>query len=161
KSVNLVSETKIPDDTTVLVMNGPTAEPFPNELELIDNYLKAGGSALIMVDPEAASLKDLMTKWSIDVGNNVIVDVSGVGRLLGMGPAAPLVSSYGNHPITERMRVMTFFPFSRSVSPAATVAEGITVDKLLSTSERSWGETDLKGKEAEFNEGKDLKGPVT
>ncbi len=161
KSVNLVSETKIPDDTTVLVMNGPTAEPFANELEMVDNYLKAGGSALIMVDPQAASLKDLMTKWSIDVGNNVVVDASGIGRMLGMGPAAPLVSSYGSHPITERMRVMTFFPFSRSVSPAATPAEGVTVDKLLNTSDRSWGETDLKGNEAEFNEGKDLKGPVT
>src|SRR6185436_4463292 len=81
--------------------------------------------------------------------------------LLGMGPAAPLVASYGAHPITEHMRVMTFFPLARSVTPEATLPEGVTADKLLNTNERSWGEVDTKGGEAEFNEGKDLKGPVT
>jgi ABC-type uncharacterized transport system involved in gliding motility auxiliary subunit len=102
-----------------------------------------------------------MTKWSVDVGNNIVLDISGMGRLLGMGPAAPLVNSYGQHAITERMRLMTFFPLARSVSPATPPVEGITVDKLLNTNDRSWGETDTKSGEAQFNEGKDLKGPVT
>src|SRR2546430_2323366 len=31
----------------------------------------------------------------------------------------------------------------------------------MKTSEESWAETDLKGKEAEFNEGKDKKGPIS
>lgn len=161
KAVNLVSENKVPDDTTVLVVAGPTAEFFPNEIDLIENYLDNGGSVMIMLDPKEASMKDLMTKWSIDVGNNIVVDASGVGRLLGMGPAAPLVANYGAHPITEHMRVMTFFPLARSVTPSSTLAEGVTVDKLLETNERSWGETDTKGGEAQFDEGKDLKGPVT
>jgi ABC-type uncharacterized transport system involved in gliding motility auxiliary subunit len=84
-----------------------------------------------------------------------------MGRLLGMGPAAPLVSSYGTHEITNRMRVMTFFPLARSVTPVTPPADGVTVEKLLETNERSWGETDMKGKEATYDEGKDLKGPVT
>jgi ABC-type uncharacterized transport system involved in gliding motility auxiliary subunit len=161
KSVNLASENKVPDDTTVLVIDGPTAEPFANEIEMVDNFLKGGGSVLVMLDPEAASLKDLMNKWSVDVGNNVVVDASGMGRLMGMGAAVPLVASYGTHPITDRMRVMTFFPMARTVSAPATPAEGVTVDKLLNTSDRSWGDTDIKSGEAEFNEGKDMKGPVS
>ncbi len=162
KGINLVEANKVPDDASVLIIAGPTAEYFPNEIEMVNNYLVGGGSVLLMLDPApAASLKDLTAKWSVDVGNNIVLDASGVGRLLGMGPAAPLVRSYGTHQITERMRVMTFFPLSRSVTPAATPAEGVTVDKLLTTNENSWGEVDTKGGEAEFNEGKDLKGPVT
>ncbi len=162
KSVNLVSEGKIPDDASVLVVAGPMKEYIPNELDLIDAYLRAGGSGLIMVDPvPAASLKDLTSKWSVDVGNNVVLDASGMGRLLGMGPAAPLVSSYGAHEITDRMRVMTLCPPARSVTPVTPPADGVTVTKLLETNERSWGETDMKGKEATYDEGKDLKGPVT
>jgi len=161
KGVNLITENKVPDDASVLVADGPTAEFFPNEIDLIDTYLKNGGNVLVMVDPQQPYLKDLMTRWSVDVGNNVVVDATGMGRLLGMGPAAPLVTNYGNHPITERMRVMTFFPLVRSVSPAGKPAEGIAVDKLLQTNERSWGETDMKGGEAKFDEGKDLKGPVS
>jgi ABC-type uncharacterized transport system involved in gliding motility auxiliary subunit len=162
KPVNLVTENKVPDDASVLVIAGPTAEFFPQELEMVDTFLKNGGSVLTMLDPPpAAALKDLMTKWSVDVGNNIVLDISGMGRLLGMGPAAPLVNSYGQHAITERMRLMTFFPLARSVSPATPPVEGITVDKLLNTNDRSWGETDTKSGEAQFNEGKDLKGPVT
>ena len=55
---------------------------------------------------------------------------------------------------------MTFFPFVRSVIPAATPVEGVTVEPLLSTNERSWGETDMKSSEASMDEGADMKGPV-
>jgi hypothetical protein len=58
-------------------------------------------------------------------------------------------------------RVMTFFPLVRSVSPAAPPANGITVETLLSTNERSWGETNVKSGEAAFDEKTDLKGPVS
>ena len=33
KTVNLVQEGKVPDDASVVVMAGPTSEPFPNELD--------------------------------------------------------------------------------------------------------------------------------
>src|SRR5579884_899697 len=128
---------------------------------MLNDYLKSGGSELVMIDPKGASMKDLVTPWGVEVGNNIVVDPSGIGRLLGMGPAAPVVGSYGTHPITEHMRTMTFFPLARSVTPMEKPPEGITVDKLVQTNEKAWGETNLKGNEAEYNEGQDLKGPVT
>jgi len=162
KTVNLVSEGKVPDDTSVLVMAGPTSEPFPNELDLIDAYLQKGGSALIMLDPPpGASLTGFMKKWSIDVGNNIVLDASGVGRLFGAGPSIPLVTNYGTHKITERFNVMTFFPLVRSVTPAMPAVSGITVQQLFASNERSWGETDLKSGEAQFDEKVDMKGPLS
>ena len=161
KGINLVTENKIPEDTSVIVVAGPTAELFPNEIEMLNDYLKGGGSELIMLDPKGATMKDLMAQWGIDVGNNIVVDPSGIGRLLGMGPAAPVVGNYGTHPITEHMRVMTFFPLARSINPMEKPPEGVTIDKLIQTNEKAWGETNLKGNEAEYNEGQDLKGPVT
>lgn len=162
KTVNLVQEGKVPDDATVLVMAGPTTEPFQNELDLIDAFLAKGGGVLIMVDaPPAPALREFAKKWSIDVGENIVLDASGVGRLFGMGPQVPLVTNYGQHKITERFNVMTFFPLVRSVTPAAMPAEGITVEKLVSTNERSWGETNVKSGEASFDPKTDLEGPVS
>ena len=162
KTINLVQEGKVPDDASVIAIVGPTAEPFPNELELIDGFLKKGGSAAIFLDPPpAASLADFMKKWSIDVGNNFIVDASGVGRLFGAGPSIPLVSSYSGHKITERFRTMTFFPLVRSVMPAKPPVEGVNAEQLLASNDRSWGETDMKSNQASFDEQKDLKGPVS
>ena len=165
KTLNIVREGKIPDDASVIVVAGPTTAPFQNELDLIDAYLNKGGSALIMVDPApGVSLSEFLKKWSVDVAEDLVLDASGVGRLLGMGPAAPLVTpqGYGTHKITQPMsRLMTFFPVVRSVSPAATPAEGITVEKLLQTNQNSWGETNTKNNEASFDEKNDLKGPLS
>src|SRR5215471_18678696 len=94
KTANLVEQAKVPDDASVLVMAGPKNEPFPNEMDSIDAYLNKGGSVFVMVDPPPApSLSDFMKKWSVDVGNNFVVDASGVGRLFGAGPTIPLVTN--------------------------------------------------------------------
>ena len=163
KSLNLVQENKVPEDASVLVMIGPTSEPFPNELELIDGYLNKGGSVAILLDPppQGAALSEFMKKWSIDVGNNFVVDASGVGRLFGAGPSVPLVTNYSNQKITERFKVMTFFPMVRSVTPAKTPVSGITAEQLLASNERSWGETDMKSNQVGFDEKNDLQGPVS
>jgi DUF4097 and DUF4098 domain-containing protein YvlB len=55
--------------------------------------------------------------------------------MLGMGPAAPLVASYGQHAITSAMRVMTFFPLTRSIN-------SVTPDKAMSFSTMN-GEIDV------------------
>jgi len=162
KPLNLVQENKVPDDASVVVMIGPTSEPFQNELDLIDAYLNKGGSAAILLDPPpGAALNELMKKWSIDVGNNFVVDASGVGRLFGAGPSIPLVTNYGNHKITERFKVMTFFPLVRSVSPAKTPVSGINAEQLLASNDRSWAESDMKSNQASFDEKTDVKGPVS
>src|SRR6185295_13852460 len=94
KALNLVREGKIPEDASVVVMAGPTSEPFPNELEILDAYLKNGGSVLILLDPPpSAGFVDFTKRWNIQVGNNVVVDPTGVGRLFGAGPAMPLVTT--------------------------------------------------------------------
>ena len=42
--------------------------------------------------------------------NDLVLDVSGAGRLMGAGPSIPLVLNYENHKITDRFKAMTFFP---------------------------------------------------
>jgi hypothetical protein len=143
-------------------MPGPTSEPFPNELDLITGFLDKGGSAAIFLDPPpGASLNDFMKKWSVDVGNNLVVDASGVGRLFGAGPSIPLVTNYGRHKITERFSTMTFFPLVRSVTPAKPPVAGINAETLLSSNERSWAETDMKSNQVSFDEKVDTKGPIS
>src|SRR5689334_7934936 len=57
---------------------------------------------------------------------------------------------------------MTFFPLVRSVRPAMPAVEGVTVEPLLTTNERTWAETDMKNPEVRLEENKgDIKGPVS
>ncbi|MBK8313888.1 MAG: Gldg family protein [Acidobacteria bacterium] len=162
KSVNLVSSNKVPDDCAAIVVAGPTKEFFPQEADLIGKYLDGGGKALIMLDPGSdGGLNNLLKNWNIIIANDTVIDVSGVGRLFGTGPAVPLVTNYGAHPITKDLnRVATFFPFARSVDTGESAKGDVVFIKMLNTSEASWAETELKGNEAKFDEGKDKKGPV-
>jgi ABC-type uncharacterized transport system involved in gliding motility auxiliary subunit len=161
KSLSLVREEKVPADASAIVMPGPVTEPFPQEMEKVDTYLNAGGSLLLMLDPPpAATLKDFTQKWSLSVGNNRVIDATGMGQLLGRGPDTPLVMSYTDHKIVQRFNVMTFFPLARSISPATPPVPGLVVEPLIQTADRSWGESDLKSSEVGFDEKVDLKGPV-
>ena len=68
-------------------------------------YLDAGGKVMIEVDPETdPKLDSILQPWNVNVGNNVVVDASGMGQLLGAGPAIPLVVRYGDSPITKSLQ---------------------------------------------------------
>jgi ABC-type uncharacterized transport system involved in gliding motility auxiliary subunit len=162
-NVNLASEGKVPDDAKVLIDAGPTTEPFPQELQFIKDFLNRGGVGfLLLTDPSPApSLENLLKDWGIKAENDLVLDVSGAGRLMGAGPSIPLVLSYESHKITDRFRAMTFFPFTRSIEPEKTLPAGTTVETLFKSNANSWGETDLKSKQASYDAGKDLKGPLS
>jgi len=162
KTVNLVTANQVPDECAVLVEAGPKTL-FPQEAAMIGKYLDGGGKALLMIDPDTdPQLGDVLKAWNIQLGNDTVIDASGVGRLFGTGPAVPLVLNYGSHPITKDFsRVMTFFPFARSVSVISNAGGAVSTTELLKTSEESWAETELKNGQAKFDEGKDKKGPIT
>jgi ABC-type uncharacterized transport system involved in gliding motility auxiliary subunit len=162
ETVNLVNEGKVPPDARVLILAGPKTEPFPQELQYLTDFLNQGGSALAMVDPSpAASLETFLKGWGVTADNDVILDVSGAGRLMGAGPSIPLAMNYETHKITDRFRLMTFFPMCRSVGPAKETVSGVTVESLFKSNANSWGETNLKSPEAQFDEKADLKGPLS
>ena len=162
KALNLGQKPEIPEDCSVLVIAGPQVALLPTEGPLIDKFVDSGGKVMLLQDPDkTAGLDDLLKKWKIGLDDDIVVDSSGIGQLLGMGPAAPLVTTYESHPITKDLtRSMTFFPFSRSVKTVENTGSAFSSTVLFKTSEASWGETNLKSGSARFDEGADVKGPV-
>jgi ABC-type uncharacterized transport system involved in gliding motility auxiliary subunit len=161
--LNLAVEGKVPDDAKVLVEAGPATEPFAGEQQFISDFLnKGGGGFLLLVDPHPApSFDSFLKNWGVKVDNNLVLDVSGVGRLMGAGPSIPLVTAYETHKITDRFKAMTFFPLTRSIGPDANIPAGTTVETLFKSNVNSWGETDLNSKQASYDPAKDVKGPLS
>ena len=158
---NLAQENKIPEDATVLVSAGPKVNFFPNEVDLLNGYLAQGGKFFLLVDPQNDfSMGDFLAAYGLSLDENVVIDASGIGQLFGLGGGTPLVAQYASHPITQEMgRIMTFFPMARAIS-TATSSLGYETQKLLTTSDRSWGETRLAGESVSFDEGEDKEGPL-
>jgi ABC-type uncharacterized transport system involved in gliding motility auxiliary subunit len=118
--------------------------------------------------PDAAGTPNLIAlahDWGIDVGNNIVVDASGMGRLIGTDASVPVAASYPPHPISDRFNVLTAYPMARSVDPVSGGVNSHTAQSFVESSPRSWGETDIKGLltsgQVALDPGKDKPGPVS
>ncbi len=162
EKILLAEKDAIPEDGAVLVLAGPKSDLFQKEKELIEAYLKKGGKVLFMLDPDAGNTYGaFLSDWGFKIGNDIVVDASGLGQLFGAGPTIPIVSQYEKHAITKDFALMTFFPEARSVS-RGTVPSGMTFTEIGRTNPRSWGETSPLGTgKIIYDEGKDLRGPIT
>jgi ABC-type uncharacterized transport system involved in gliding motility auxiliary subunit len=166
KSVFLLREKTVPLDCTVLVVGGPEKDLVPETIAAIRDFVKQGGKALLMVEPELKesypNLVALLEDWNIAAGSDVVVDVSGMGQLFGFSELAPLAIEYPYHAITKDFRLPTLYGGARSMAAGQATPEGVLAQDLVKTSEQSWAESDLTLKAPiQFDEGKDHKGPVS
>jgi ABC-type uncharacterized transport system involved in gliding motility auxiliary subunit len=170
----LLQQQKVPDDASVVVVAGPTTDFLAPEIEALRKYLQGGGKVFLMLDPPGkvgvqplTNLIAFAKEWGIEVGDNIVVDVSGVGQLIGTDASVPVVAppGYLAHAITENFRLLTAYPLARSVKAVPGGTNGHTAQNLLETSKNSWGETDiealLKTGKVDNDKTKDLQGPVT
>ncbi|HZR80660.1 MAG TPA: Gldg family protein [Candidatus Binatia bacterium] len=165
KKVFLAQDAKVPDDCNVLALVAPEKPLTDEEVKAIGDFLGKGGRVLLLLSPgTGAQLKPLLAKYGVAVGDDVVIDqVVDLFR----GPQKVMeqyVSTYGAHPITKDLKERTLFRFTRSVSPGD-AKPGLTVTSIAKSSQSSWAETDLprlfKDSQAELDEGKDTKGPIS
>lgn len=159
--LNLVEKSQIPEDAAVVVVAGPKRELFDSEVKALQDYLNRGGNALLMIDPDTnPNLDSLLKEWGVRLDDRLAVDVSGSG--VGLGPAIPIVTEYGQHPITQNFaNGISFYRLARplEINPIP----GIQATPLLLTKAYpdSWAESDLQSENLEFNPETDLPGPLT
>jgi ABC-type uncharacterized transport system involved in gliding motility auxiliary subunit len=172
-SVVIAQTGAVADDAAVVIVAGPKADFLPGEIDALKKYLAKSGKLLLELDPadrvDSPPLTNLVVlshDWGIDVGNDIVVDVSGMGQLIGTDQSVPVAASYPSHAITQRFKYLTAYPFARSVTPVPGGVNGHTAQGLVETSPRSWAETDIKGllttgKVSFSAAGGDKQGPIT
>jgi ABC-type uncharacterized transport system involved in gliding motility auxiliary subunit len=162
----------VPDDASVVIVAGPRSDFFQPEIDALKKYLDKGGKLLLELDPpekaDAPPLTNLIAlahDWGVQVGNNVVVDVSGMGRLIGTDASVPIAANYPSHAITQRFNFITAYPLAREASPVSGGVNGHTAQSFVESSPRSWAETDIKSLlttgQVSLDESKgDKKGPI-
>ena len=169
----LLQQKTIPDDATVVVIAGPTTDFFPPEIDALKAYVARGGKVFVLLDPKGKAtdpslplLTQFLMDWGINAGDDIVLDASGMGQLIGTNDASvPVVAQYPSHPITEGFGQITGFPLARSMTNLEGGANGRTAQAFLTTSPRSWAEADLSslaGGKVAFDADKgDKQGPIT
>ncbi len=147
----LAQQGDVPADASAVIVAGPRTDFFPPEIEALKKYLANNGKLLLMLDPpdkpDSPPLTNLIAlahDWGMDVGKDIVVDASGMGRLIGTDASVPVAASYPSHPITQNFNLLTAFPLTRSVVPVTGGVNGHIAQSFVETSPRSWAETDIK-----------------
>jgi ABC-type uncharacterized transport system involved in gliding motility auxiliary subunit len=172
EKVAIAQQGSVPDDAAMVVVAGPRIDFFPPEIDALKKYLDKAGKLLLEIDPpdkaDSPPLTNLIAlahDWGVDLGSNVVVDVSGMGRMLGTDASVPIVANYPSHAITQRFSLLTAFPLAREAAPVSGGVNGHVAQPFMETSPRSWAEADLKSLlatgQVALDEAKgDKKGPV-
>jgi ABC-type uncharacterized transport system involved in gliding motility auxiliary subunit len=153
KVIPLIPKPEIPLDCTILVVAGPKRNYLQPAVDAIKMYVENGGRALIMLDPplqmqksdidENAEFLAVLDSWGVKMHKDLVLDLSGVGQLFGLGPQFPIVTKYENHQIVNEMKdSATGFPIVRSLEVAK--GDKTTVSPLFSTTEDAVATEDLK-----------------
>ncbi|HEY9077084.1 MAG TPA: Gldg family protein [Anaerolineaceae bacterium] len=166
-TLNLISERKIPEDATVIIVAGPQKPITQEEADLLAVFTNNGKGLIYLTEPlpvtqfgtQQDPLADYLSKvWKISLGNDLILDPA-------VNPPTVAISdTYGNHAITNPMTTMaTVFFTARSVSVTETSSGDFSSTVLVKTGSSAWGETDfqaLQNNRYQPDQGKDLLGPV-
>jgi len=160
----------VPKDCTILVVAGPKSDYPSTTVSAIQAYVVDGGRALFLLDTplrlgdsepagENEELLKLLAGWGVTVNKDLVLDLSGIGRIFNLGPEVPFIAEYQSHPITQPLtRVPTAYPLARSLETRTT--DKTTVSKLVDTSEDSVATTSI-GPRGAVDPKKGKKGPLT
>lgn len=174
ESLVLLTQKEVPADAAVVVIAGPSTDFFQPEMEALNAYVARGGKVLVLLDPVTKPgaptqplLAQFLADWGISAGNDLVIDASGLGQVLGTNDASlPVVVDYPAHAITTGFgRVMTGYPMARSMAPIEGGSNSHTAQPFISTSAQSWAEVDLaslsSGQVALNADKGDKQGPIT
>ncbi len=161
----LAQQKDVPDEATAVVLAGPTSDLLPEEAAALSRYLAKAGKLMVLLDPSLdgkmlPNLQGLIHEWGIDVGSNIVVDISGATN----DPSFAVAANYPPHPITDRFSALTLYPVARSVAVVPAGVNGHKAQPVVETSPRSWAEANLEtlktGVKMEPDKG-DTPGPIT
>jgi ABC-type uncharacterized transport system involved in gliding motility auxiliary subunit len=164
----------VPSTCDVLVIAGPQRPIGAEETARIDDYLKQGGDALVLIEHTLVStpdkpltteqlelnpsLNELLVRWGLKVSQDIVVDLEShaAGDV-----GSPATNNYLSHRAIVGGLDYTFYIRPRSISIVPDRRKTLKVAPIVLTQsdEKSWGESDRLLKVV-FDEAIDRPGPV-
>jgi len=146
-TLNLVTQSEVPGDCTVLVVAGPQNPLATQEISAIETYLDGDGTALFLLDPSPApALADILAKWGVEpLAGTVIEPVLNI-----FGDASTVVvTKPGYHtitrPLTEGRASSLQFVTPRAFESDPDAPSELRVANVVQTSDQSWLESTFTG----------------
>jgi len=118
RKIELATGRPVPSECNALIDANPRTPYVPGEAELLRRYLQAGGSYMLLVEPDymiEPAMAALLAEAGAKVGEGLVVDP--VDHYF-TDEQMIAVTRYSNHPVT-RSQALSIYPGARPVEPVS------------------------------------------
>ncbi|MGH9009694.1 MAG: DUF4350 domain-containing protein, partial [Acidimicrobiia bacterium] len=158
RGLDLTVTGAVPADCTILVMAAPTVALLPNEIQLINDWMAKDGKMLILQEPGGPNLDAITTRWGLRLLPGIVFDPQ---RASPGDPTSLLVNDFPTESPVAKDVPRAGFVTSGGITTAASEDTGLSVAKVLQSSDQSWLELNPAATPATYEQDKgDRGGPV-
>ena len=162
KTLNLLTEQRVPDDCSILLINGAQKDITKDELKMIKKYMKNGGKMYVFLDAKVENLTNLyslLKSYNVEPQKGVVLETDASKYLLPTIESSDATSAQYNSniyilaPSAKGLKDITEKNAKKNSS-----ASDYTVTSLLSTSDGAYSKVNTDS--ATLNKEKnDISGP--
>lgn len=161
ENINTLTSTEIPEDCDMLFINQPQSDYSEEEIELIKDYLEAGGNAIVNVDfvtPDLENFNAFLASYGIELAQGILLE--GDSNYYRGNYMNELVPSVSSHEFTEGIKDKKFIvaPVCTGIQISENLKESLTAKPILTTSDKAFSKTNVYSSTSEKESG-DIDGP--
>lgn len=140
KDLSIIKTGNIPDDADCILINDPQQDITPDELKILTEYINGGGKLMLItgyVKDTRTNLASLMKQYGTSLNETIVLEdadhYNTYQTYIYPTPQSHEITS----PLIQAKREV-FMPVSLSITIDETLPTGVTVNKLLVTSNASY-----------------------
>ncbi len=130
----------IPEDASILMILAPLKDYSDTEIEVLDQYLNAGGSLFVAFEPSAKGLDHLtgyLSEWGITTTDEFALE--GDTDKIAFNSSLMFYATGAGHPLTGDIFNNQYLVLVANTKPVYTQSvSGVTVRSIMSTSENGY-----------------------
>lgn len=161
RTLDFIPADGVPTECTVLVVAGPKKDLLPGEADRLESFLRGGGRALVLIDPDSPpSYADFLNRFGVRPGDDVVVEQR--HRFHGADSFMPRVS-LRREVFGDSLEAPAVFSVARTTLPGDENPPGTRIVLLAISSADSWarvGGAPVEEADLRFRRNIDHPGPL-
>jgi len=163
KTLSLLTESEVPEDCDLLLINSPQSDLATLECDALKAYLQKGGKLMLLTDFVKGGLPNLeavVADYGVNLVNGVVLE--GDNNYCAWNYTYYLLPDIGSHTITSPLSSNNYhviLPVAGGLTVQDGLRDGLTVTKLLTTSDTAYCKLSGTAMKTYDKETGDINGP--
>lgn len=162
KSVNLLTQEKVPDDAASIIICSPAKDFSKEETEMVLNYLENGGKALVFSDytkEQQPNFESIMESYGVKAVDGIVLEADSQHYYQQPYYLVPEIGSTDitNEMVAQKRNVL--LAGSAGIQKLDQYRDTLSISSLLSTSDSAYSKSDVENMSQFEKEKDDIVGP--